>query len=189
MYFFFNDTATTEIYTLSLHDALPISLFLTPGEAVLRLRSPRGGDSVVRLAWAGGNRHSRVMGEGLQATTSNYLLGNDPRQWHAGVPNYARVRYEGIYPGVDLVYRGSQQRLEYDLVVAPRSDPERIRLIVRGADEVALGAEGELVLHTANGKLVEHAPEVYQVTGGRRQRVEGHYVLLPAPAGKGDSGR
>src|SRR3712207_7065025 len=26
MYFFFNDTATTEIYTLSLHDALPISL-------------------------------------------------------------------------------------------------------------------------------------------------------------------
>src|SRR3712207_7584199 len=28
MLFFFNDTATTEIYTLSLHDALPISLFL-----------------------------------------------------------------------------------------------------------------------------------------------------------------
>src|SRR5256885_7909212 len=27
MFFFFNDTATTEIYTLSLHDALPISLF------------------------------------------------------------------------------------------------------------------------------------------------------------------
>src|SRR2546430_9526039 len=28
MFFFFNDTATTEIYTLSLHDALPISLLL-----------------------------------------------------------------------------------------------------------------------------------------------------------------
>ena len=27
--FFFNDTATTEIYTLSLHDALPICLFVT----------------------------------------------------------------------------------------------------------------------------------------------------------------
>ena len=26
MFFFFNDTATTEIYTLSLHDALPISI-------------------------------------------------------------------------------------------------------------------------------------------------------------------
>src|SRR3712207_8711457 len=29
-FFFFNDTATTEIYTLSLHDALPISLFVVP---------------------------------------------------------------------------------------------------------------------------------------------------------------
>src|ERR1022692_5292605 len=29
-FFFFNDTATTEIYTLSLHDALPISLSMSP---------------------------------------------------------------------------------------------------------------------------------------------------------------
>src|SRR2546422_5265160 len=34
-FFFFNDTATTEIYTLSLHDALPISVSTRPG--------PRGG--------------------------------------------------------------------------------------------------------------------------------------------------
>jgi hypothetical protein len=165
------------------------ALFLIPSEAVLRLSSPGGGDAVVRLAWAGGNRSPRVRGERLQPTRSNYFLGNDPSKWHAGVPNYAQVRYEGIYPGVDLVYRGNQRQLEYDFVVAPRADPGRIRLIVRGADEVALGAEGELVLHTANGNLVQHAPEVYQVTGGRRQRVEGHYVLLPAPAGKGESGR
>src|SRR3712207_8649513 len=32
--FFFNDTATTEIYTLSLHDALPISLLLSSQERV-----------------------------------------------------------------------------------------------------------------------------------------------------------
>src|SRR5579859_8287644 len=35
-FFFFNDTATTEIYTLSLHDALPISL---PGRAASHARS------------------------------------------------------------------------------------------------------------------------------------------------------
>src|SRR3712207_7697739 len=35
MFFFFNDTATTEIYTLSLHDALPISAVWTSwGSAV-----------------------------------------------------------------------------------------------------------------------------------------------------------
>src|SRR5207249_12296806 len=33
IFFFFNATATTEIYTLSLHDALPISLLLVSGAA------------------------------------------------------------------------------------------------------------------------------------------------------------
>src|SRR5258708_17407232 len=43
--FFFNDTATAEIYTLSLHDALPISLdqgAIGPGARMLRIRQPRG---------------------------------------------------------------------------------------------------------------------------------------------------
>src|SRR2546427_6884028 len=39
-FFFFNDTATTEIYTLSLHDALPISPFTC--------RTARGGRSRTR---------------------------------------------------------------------------------------------------------------------------------------------
>src|SRR5256885_12233729 len=38
VFFFFNDTATTEIYSLSLHDALPISLHLLPGTRVSRER-------------------------------------------------------------------------------------------------------------------------------------------------------
>src|SRR3712207_7572583 len=40
MFFFFNDTATTEIYTLSLHDALPI-LRLLPRQRAPRRRSAR----------------------------------------------------------------------------------------------------------------------------------------------------
>src|SRR2546430_5774242 len=39
--FFFNDTATTEIYTLSLHDALPISPDPRPGKSLLRTKSAR----------------------------------------------------------------------------------------------------------------------------------------------------
>src|SRR2546430_5711444 len=41
--FFFNDTATTEIYTLSLHDALPIST-ATAGETAARLLTLKRGD-------------------------------------------------------------------------------------------------------------------------------------------------
>src|SRR2546430_9036486 len=46
--FFFNDTATTEIYTLSLHDALPIS-GSEPIAVAIMAKAPRGGEVKTRL--------------------------------------------------------------------------------------------------------------------------------------------
>src|SRR6266478_9180362 len=55
-FFFFNDTATTEIYTLSLHDALPISQGRARGlRGRLRYRSPATGR---RPSWRGRDRKS-----------------------------------------------------------------------------------------------------------------------------------
>src|SRR5260370_39239170 len=45
MFFFFNDTATTEIYTLSLHDALPISSRSSPSVLAARKSIPGPGCS------------------------------------------------------------------------------------------------------------------------------------------------
>src|SRR2546430_9058675 len=65
IFFFFNDTATTEIYTLSLHDALPISLSRAAGKSagviqrLVRERvPPRGADRVARYV-AGMNHQDR----------------------------------------------------------------------------------------------------------------------------------
>src|SRR5258708_4928055 len=51
---------------------------------------------------------SRAAGEDVDrlASTSNYLFGSDPRAWRTNVLNFAQVRYRGIYPGVDLIYKG-----------------------------------------------------------------------------------
>ena len=66
---------------------------------------------------------------------SNYLIGNDPSQWHSSIPNYAGVFYDNVYPGVQLVYYGnSQRRLEYDFVVSPGADPREIQLEFAGVD-------------------------------------------------------
>ena len=161
------------------------TLFLTPAEAVLSLRGAEREPTVVRMRLVGANRAPRLVGERPQAARSNYFIGSDPGQWHTGVAHYARVRVQGIYPGVDLLYRGNQGRLEYDLVIAPGAAPGGIGLEFSGADAIAIGTQGELILHTANGDLVQPAPTLYQEAGGRRQRVAGHYVLLAAPAGKG----
>jgi hypothetical protein len=156
------------------------TVFLTPTEAVWSLRGAQRDTAVVRMQLVGGNDDPRVVGVDPQSMTSNYLLGNDPRHWHTGVAHYARVRAAGVYPGVDLIYRGNQRQLEYDFVIAPGADPERIRLAFRGVDAIRLGAQGELILQTANGDLVQHAPVVYQEWGERRQRIAGRYVLAGA---------
>src|SRR2546426_5297658 len=58
MFFFFNDTATTEIYTLSLHDALPISLAWM-ADKLLGLRV--FGDAEGKMNLALGDVHGAVL--------------------------------------------------------------------------------------------------------------------------------
>lgn len=159
------------------------TLFLTRGEAVLNLREEQRAPAVVRLRLAGRARHPRGVGLGRQVTTSNYLRGGDPRRWHTGVVNYSQVRYPAVYPGVDLVYHSSRRQLELDFVVAPGADPGRIRLGFQGTGAIEIGPGGELVAHTPQGDLVQHAPVIYQEEkeNGRRDPVAGRYVLLAAP--------
>src|SRR2546430_5784455 len=61
---------------------------------------------------------------------TNYFVGNDPKKWRTDVPTYGKVKYEAVYPGIDLVYYGNQRQLEYDFVVAPGADPKAITLAV-----------------------------------------------------------
>ncbi len=92
---------------------------------------PRTADAVVRMQLVGANPGARVTGADELPGKANYFLGNDPSQWHTDIPTYAKVRYESVYPGVDLVYYGAQGgELEYDFVVEPGADPAAIKLNV-----------------------------------------------------------
>ena len=119
----------------------------------------------------------QVVGQDQLPGTSNDFIGNDPSQWHTDIPNYAQVEEPGVYPGVDLVYYGNQQQLEYNFTVAPGADPGVIRMAFTGAESATLDAQGNLVLQTAGGAVVEQAPVLYQEIGGVRQAVSGQYVL------------
>ena len=94
------------------------ALALTPSEAVLNLRQGTGGD-VLRLQIVGANPSAQVVGRDQLITKTNYLIGNDPTHWRTDVPNYEKVEYRDVYPGVNLIYYGNQGQLEYDFVVAP----------------------------------------------------------------------
>ena len=154
-------------------------LLLTDSEVLLTLQNDakETGPRQLRLKLAGAN--TGVKPEGLDALVGkvNYLLGNDPKSWHTDVPTFARVKYHDVYTGVDLIYYGNQQRLEYDLVVQPGADPNSIILEFAGADKISLDADGDLLLCLGAKTVRQHKPIVYQEIAGTRKMLSGNYVL------------
>ncbi len=67
---------------------------------------------------------------------SNYFIGNDPKKWRTNVSRYSRVKYQEVYPGIDLIFYGKQGQLEFDFVLAPGADPKVIELSFGGADRL-----------------------------------------------------
>jgi uncharacterized repeat protein (TIGR01451 family) len=160
-------------YTLFLGtEGAIVSLPSTEGDKA----SKRGEFSSFQMKLAGANPKASLTAMDLLPAKSNYLLGNDPAKWRSGIPQYARVRYENIYPGISLVFYGNQGRLEYDLQVAPGADPAQAELEFDGAKSLELN-DGALVVKGASGHARVEAPRIYQLIAGRQQPVEGEFVL------------
>jgi hypothetical protein len=170
------------------------TLFLTDQEATLRLdfmdktgtnplEHPTVPDSskkmrsvAVRFALAQSNLHPKVHGLEIQPGHSNYFVGNDPAKWRRSVPQFAQVKYDGVYPGVDLVYYGNQGRLESDYIVAPGADAQQIAIRIDGADNLKVNSSGDAIITTAAGELSLHQPRAYQESHGARQEIAANYV-------------
>jgi hypothetical protein len=166
----------------------PAARFLarTPGYQLLLeddaavLVAPNDG-ATVRLRLSGAHRHPRLYGGNELPGKVNYLPTGDPKSWVTNIPTYASVKYESVYEGIDLVYYGRKELLEYDFVVAPGADPTKIAFRLEDADDVQIGSRGELVLKTARGDLHFGAPEVYQPEAdGTRRAIQGKYVIRGA---------
>jgi hypothetical protein len=156
------------------------TVYLTGNQAVLALQSASspGTEQVLDMRLLGANTSAPVSGQGKLPGASNYYVGSDPAQWRTNIPNYAQVQYQNVYPGIDLVYHGSSQtQLEYDLIVDPGAHVGEIRIGISGINSMSLDAQGDLVLHTATGDVVEQAPLVYQTVGGVQRSVSARYVL------------
>ncbi|MEJ7654703.1 MAG: SBBP repeat-containing protein [Chloroflexia bacterium] len=133
--------------------------------------------AVLRMKLVGSDASATVAGAEELAGKVNYFTGNDPTRWRADVPTYGRVRYSEVYPGIDVVYYGNQQQLEYDFVVAPGSDARVVSLQFDGADKVEVDAAGELLLTLGESVVRQPKPVVYQEVASGRRAVEGGYVV------------
>ncbi len=149
----------------------------TTTHAPLTQKKPKQQSTVLRTQLVAANPAAKVSGEEELQGKINYFIGKDPSKWRTGVATYAKVRYDQVYPGIDLVYYGNQRQLEYDFVVGPGADPARIRLKLDGARKMYVDGQGELVVQTAGGGVRWKRPEIYQEVDGQHRSVKGKYVL------------
>src|SRR5205823_3738124 len=99
-------------------------------------------------------------------------IGQRPDLWRSDVTNYANVGYTGIYPGIDVAYRGAKGRLEYDFAIAPGSDPNSIRLQFVGTSKTRITSDGDLLVTVSGDELRSKKPTAFQI-------VDGHKKLVP----------
>ncbi len=139
---------------------------------------------VVQMKLVGANPDAKLQGLDKQPSLSNYFIGKDPANWRTAVPNFAKVRYENIYNGIDLIYYGNPRDLEYDFKLAPGASSTAIRLSFEGADKLEIDRHSDLVLHVADREVRQRKPLAYQTVDGRRREIACRYTLIENPKSK-----
>ena len=116
-----------------------------PGTVRLRLQTQKPADLAITFT---GAQAAIPQGDELQKSQSNYPLG-DPSRWRTHVPNYGRVIYRGLYPGIDAVFYGHGELLEHDFLVAAGTDYRQIRMHLSPDARAAVDQDGSLTITIA----------------------------------------
>lgn len=158
------------------------ALYFSPQEVVMVLRNQSGGKSIsfshLKIQFIGSKNDSSINGEEELETKSNYLIGNNPQQWRTNISNFAKVSYEGLYPGINAVFYGSQEQLEYDFCVAPGANPKDVCLHIEGAQKLEIDERGNLCIALDKSEVQMNKPIVYQWDNEKKVPVDGQFVLL-----------
>ena len=141
---------------------------------------PSRESAALRMRFAGATAPVQVQAETALAGRVHYLLGRDRRRWVRDVPTFGSLRYEDLYPGIDLVLRGvGGGRLEYDFHVSPGAELAQIAVVMDGATSLTLDETGGLRVVTPDGELYHRPPVMIQRLADGPQTVEGRFVLRP----------
>ncbi len=129
-----------------------------------------------RLRFESTNPQTEVTGIEALPGTSNYFSGSNPKLWHTRVPQFAKVRYSNLYPGIDLIFYFRDGQLEYDIIASPGADPSAISFQAEGAN-TSLTREGDVALKVGAREVVRlRRPYAYQ-PGSEAKAVPASYSL------------
>ena len=125
----------------------------------------------------GADSHAHLEGLGRMPGHVTYMLGTTRGATYS---LYSQVLCRGIYPGVDVLYYGNEQRLEYDFHVAERASADSIALAFPGADRAEIDSAGDLVLHAGARVIRQPKPVAWQTVAGERRFIAVEYRKIDA---------
>jgi len=154
------------------------ALYLEPTGAVMELSRTEGSVSAaLRIRLEGAQPSPRLVAEDRLPGVSHYFIGSDPAAWRTGIPHYARVRAIDVYPGIDLVYYGNHQELEFDLVIEAGGDPSGIVLALDGARKIEIDGSGDLLADLGTGEVRMRRPNIYQGSRDEKEPIDGRFIM------------
>jgi len=132
---------------------------------------------VVRQSFAGASPETQLTARDQRPGVVNYYVGNDSSKWLSGIPVYAAIIYEDLYPGIDLVYAEENGRLKREFRVSPGADPSRIVLLYEGESEPHVDGDGVLRFASPAGEMLESPLVCWQVIDGERVERAAEYIV------------
>jgi hypothetical protein len=126
----------------------------------------------------GARKDPELIPIGLQPGAYNYLVGNNPDNWHRDIHAYEAIIYRNLWKGIDLkaVVKGGD--IEQEFVVHPGTNLNQVRVAYRGIKSLELAKDGSLLVHTVLGDLRESRPTIYQEIAGKQVFIDGRFALL-----------
>lgn len=153
-----------------LSRAAGYTLLLTEKEIAIQTET-----GVVHMELSGADPQARIAGADRLLGTVQYFRGSDPSAWHTGIPTYAKVNYQKAYPGIDLIFYGNREQLEFDFLLEPGADPGRI-LLHFPVGNPRIDPNGDVLISSGAGDIRLKKPESYQWVEGVRRPVIGRFI-------------
>ena len=109
---------------------------------------------VLKWSFEGANPNPDIVAFAPQDITLSYFLGNDPEHWAANVPVYSGIRYEDVYPGIDIEYTSDDEGYWQPRVIAEaNADLSLVSLKIEGATSEQVSEGQTLLLDTTIGSI------------------------------------
>ena len=132
----------------------------------------------IKLMPVGANKSPEIIAEAKMEGKVNYFIGNDSKDWKTNIPTYGAIVYKEIYKDIDMKFYGNNRQLEYDIIVKPGADPNKVRLSYEGIEGLRITDDGNLEIALKQGKLIQKRPYIYQEIDGKRVEVDGAFKVF-----------